>query len=563
VDLPLAREIAAREGIKAVVSGSVAAAGSGFIITARLINAQSGDELALAQESASSTADIIPAVDRLTRELRGRIGESLKSVKDAPALAQVATSSLDALRSYAAGARANDVEGDYPKAIPLFEDAIAKDSGFAAAYVQLANTLANAGLQLPRQDSLRVAAYRLRARLPEHERYSVEGSYFWKRDRPKAIAAYQRAVASDSSDVESLNQLAIISEETRDEARAEKLFRRAAVVEPANGILLENLAAALLNQGKFDAADSVYRAIKASKIPFPVDADEANLFYRRGELDSAEARYRAGTRSPNAQLSRVMLYGLRQVLQVRGRLREADSLGVEIRARNIARGAQVDQLTLPLRRAFDDAFLRGQNQQAIARIDSALRAQPLTAKSSPGTILDAATNYAFAGAPEKARPILAQYDAMAADSVKRESWRGQRSYAEASILLAERRTDDAIRAFRRMDTDADGLPNSCTFCLPVSLARAYDQANVTDSTIVNLERYLANLSDARTIVDTWFLGPAHKRLGELYEAKGNAKRAADEYAAFVELWKRADPDQQPKVAEVRARLERVRRTLPH
>ena len=152
---------------------------------------------------------------------------------------------------------------------------------------------------------------------------------------------------------------------------------------------------------------------------------------------------------------------------------------------------------------------------------------------------------------------------MAADSVKRESWRGQRPYAEASILLAERRTDDAIRAFRRMDTDADGLPNSCTFCLPVSLARAYDQANVTDSTIVNLERYLANLSDARTIVDTWFLGPAHKRLGELYEAKGNAKRAADEYAAFVELWKRADPDLQPKVAEVRARLERVRRTLPH
>ena len=58
------------------------------------------------------------------------------------------------------------------------------------------------------------------------------------------------------------------------------------------------------------------------------------------------------------------------------------------------------------------------------------------------------------------------------------------------------------------------------------------------------------------------LGPAHKRLGELYEARGDTKRAAEHYAAFVELWKRADPELQPKVAEARMRLERVRRSLP-
>ena len=36
-------------------------------------------------------------------------------------------------------------------------------------------------------------------------------------------------------------------------------------------------------------------------------------------------------------------------------------------------------------------------------------------------------------------------------------------------------------------------------------------------------------------------------------------RSAEHYGAFVELWKRADPELQPKVAEVTARLERVRR----
>ena len=136
--------------------------GAGYIITASLVNAQSGDELAVYHETAANASEIIPTVDKLTRQLRGKIGESLKSVADAPALAQVTTSSLDALKSYAAGMRANDVEGDYPKAISLFEDAIAKDSTFALAYVQLAYTLGNAGLSQSRRDSLKATAFRLR-----------------------------------------------------------------------------------------------------------------------------------------------------------------------------------------------------------------------------------------------------------------------------------------------------------------------------------------------------------------------------------------------------------------
>jgi hypothetical protein len=83
-----------------------------------------------------------------------------------------------------------------------------------------------------------------------------------------------------------------------------------------------------------------------------------------------------------------------------------------------------------------------------------------------------------------------------------------------------------------------------------------------DSTIAMLERFLAARTQFRINVDTWFLGPVHKRLGELYEARGDARRAAEHYASFVEQWKRADPDLQPKVADVRARLERVRKTLP-
>ena len=49
-----------------------------------------------------------------------------------------------------------------------------------------------------------------------------------------------------------------------------------------------------------------------------------------------------------------------------------------------------------------------------------------------------------------------------------------------------------------------------------------------------------------------------QRLGDLYEAKGNNARALDAYARFVDLWKNADPELQPTVRDVRARIDRLR-----
>jgi eukaryotic-like serine/threonine-protein kinase len=369
-------------------------------------------------------------------------------------------------------------------------------------------------------------------------------------------------VAGDSSDVDAINTLAILSEQTRNRPRAEQLYRRALVVEAENGIIFGNLVGVLTGQGKFDAADSVLRVVRARKIPYPIDRSEADLLYIRGEIDSAEARARVGMKSSNAGLARSMTGLLRQIGQVRGRLHESDSIAVELRARNAARGAPVSPIGIAARQALDDAWLRGQSQHAIARLDSALRSNPLGPEAPAGQWLDAANTYAMAGAPDRARSLVGQYDAAARDSVDRQSWRGQRLYVEGSIALAEKRTDEAIRTFRRMDVDADGLAISCAFCLSLALSRAYDQANNADSTIAYLERYLGTTITFRINPDTWLLGPAHKRLGELYEARGDNKKAAEHYAAFVELWNRADPDLQPKVAEARTRLERVRRALP-
>jgi tetratricopeptide (TPR) repeat protein/tRNA A-37 threonylcarbamoyl transferase component Bud32 len=559
VDMALARELAVREGIKAVVGGTVTPVGTSYIITTRLVSAESGDELAVHRETAKDAADIIPTVDRLTRQLRGRIGESLKAVKDAPALAQVTTSSLDALRSFAAGLRANDVEGEYLKAIPLFEEAIAKDSGFAAAYVQLAYSLGNAGIRTPRRDTLMDRAYQLRDRLPERERYNIEGAYWVRNNRPKAIAAFERAVATDSFNTDALNSLALLYTGTRDYGRAERLYRRAVQVEPENGVILSNLAGALVAAGKLDAADSLLRDMRARKVPYPTSRREADLLYLRGRFDSLEALARATTRGQNAVFAAGATNYLEDLVALRGRFREADSLAAAIASRDPRGQPAVERA---IEQAMTDGWFRGRTQQALVRLDSVVRTNPPKPGTPPERYFQYASTYAILGDADRARAAEKQAEALVTDSVSRRLTQWQRAALEGDIALAEGRAGAAAAAYRRADIAGDGLPQGCTFCTPAFIGLAYDRANMADSAIVYLERYLDTPAPGRVNLDRWLMAPAHKRLGELYEAKGDHAKAVSHYTAFVRLWERADPDMQPRVAEVRTRMERLLKTLP-
>ena len=58
-------------------------------------------------------------------------------------------------------------------------------------------------------------------------------------------------------------------------------------------------------------------------------------------------------------------------------------------------------------------------------------------------------------------------------------------------------------------------------------------------------------------LDASNVGSNYKRLGELYENKGDRVKAAEYYTKFVRLWKDADPDLQPAVADVKRRLAKL------
>jgi len=126
------------------------------------------------------------------------------------------------------------------------------------------------------------------------------------------------------------------------------------------------------------------------------------------------------------------------------------------------------------------------------------------------------------------------------------------------IAIAEGRGRDAIEEIRQGDLLPDGPWHPCHLCFYRDIARAFDAAGEADSTIVYLERFANAPSHYSLETHPGDLPGFLRRLGELYEAKGNREKAIAWYERFVELWKNADQVLQPRVAEVREKLNRLR-----
>jgi len=563
VDAALAREIALRENVKAIVAGDVTQIGTSYVVSIRLVSADSGSELAAYRASVADATQLLGAIDKLTRKLRGRIGESLKAVHDAPALDEVTTSSLDALRKYAEAVRASDLQGDYVKTAQLLREAVAKDSNFAMAYRKLGVTLNNLQLARPQIDSALTRAYQLRDRLPEKERYLTIASYYMTgpgMDRAKAADAFQQALNVDPNDMTAAVNLAGMLRSRRDLVRAESIYRAVNASPRATQISMSNHAGTLLAQGRVEAAESLFRET-ARQFPASNASQTyaARFLYIRGQYDSLEGFWRAKTTDPNALVKLGAMNAMTSISLLRGRLRQAMQYNTQLRAVNAARGVPANPLSDSIGSALVAIWYLGQNERGVRALDAALAASPL--KNLP---LDQrpyfliASYYSWAGRTDKARALLAQYETEVREPQLRRNLEPGRHAALAYILLAEKKPLEALREIWASDSLPDGPSSECAHCIDDALGHAYDLANMPDSAIVHWERHIAESYTRGPGGDALTLAGIYKRLGELYEAKSDYARAETNYTAFVNLWKGADPELQPKVAEVTKRLAAVR-----
>ena len=567
VDFPLAREIAEREGLRAVIHGDLAPAGAGYIITLRLAAAETGAELASFREAARDATDIIPAIDKLTRKLRGKMGESLKTVRASAPLMQVTTSSLPALRKYTEGMTLHYRQQDYVRAAQAFEEAIKLDSTFAMAYMRAGTSYLNASRNLLRLEPLRTKAFELRDRMPAFDRAMIESQYYFSTfRRDSAIAALERALAADPRNSTVLNMAAIEYVGLRQYVRAESAYRAAIAADPANPQPAANLVSALLNQGRFDDAE---RQIQNTFQKFPGQQDatliarSAYIAYARGDLTLAERLIDSASRETRTRMSRGAMSDAASLKIVRGKLNE----GLAARARNALEDVAVGSvradgpaLVLALDSAHTDVWYREDPASAERRLERVVATIPATVnqRGVAASLNRAAIIYARAGRPDRARALASRFATQFTDSLILRSMHVGRRLLQAEIALAERNYPEAIRLYRTSDSSSDGMPASCHICTDVRLGRAFDLAGMPDSAIARFERYLSAPYWDRFGTDADWRAGTHKRLGELYEAKGERQKALSHYLQFVNLWEDADPVLQPKVREVRSRIARLR-----
>jgi eukaryotic-like serine/threonine-protein kinase len=372
-------------------------------------------------------------------------------------------------------------------------------------------------------------------------------------DRSRVIAAYRAALAIDPDNTPALNNLSIALQEAHQYAAAESLSLRATQVG-RSPVLWENLLLTQVAQGKLEAArETVARHARLA----PTSPYVAG---QRARLALVEGDYATGTRltrelrdqQRNSPLWQIRTGGaLGRLARLQGKLRESERAQRELMAVAESAGQPDVALGAAAEIAMLDGELRARPDSGLATLSQALAHHPLVrmpALNRPYPVLVMA--YARLGKTEQARRLLREYETDVPAGLRRGDPLGL--LATGELAEAEGRFGEAVAAYR-----AAGSVWECAACSLLEEARAADRAGQADSALALYDRGFAVPSLDRYVSDAYALPAALKRAGELYEARGDRRNAADRYRRFVELWKDADPELQPGVREIRERLARL------
>jgi tetratricopeptide (TPR) repeat protein len=544
----LAREVAVRGGVKAVVDGEVGSAGSGYILVATIRATESGATLATFRRTASGPDDVIRAIDGLSQDIREKAGESLRSIKAEEPLENVTTASLEALRKFTEAEELGE-QGEHGRAKALLEEALELDPEFAMAYRKLAVVIRDAGGTREEEIAAATRAHELRHRLTERERYQTIAYYHQvvTLDVEERIRAYRNILDRHPDDRSALNNLSIVYSELTQWEEAIALLERAVGGPGASAPAWTNL---VLYKGLVGDFEGGHQALEDVKQRYPARDlwntwIEYVLVWAEGDVESAMALGPVMESLPDApptwRSTGVRMPGVASVLA--GRMTDARRhlQRAIATSRSDQRWADALQASLDLAKA--ERLAGTERDQAVLRemIDSGdLHAIAGPARDYGQVVF----SLALSGLAEDARRLLGEWAAEGGPTATGPNYERTRQATEAVLSGLEdpgAGADALLTLRRQMD---------CPRCWTWTIGDFLTAAERSDEAVVERQRSLD------VAEDFWFGAHrvvAHEKLGQLFDNAGDSARAAEHYSAFAELWADADTELQPRVRVARER----------
>jgi serine/threonine protein kinase/Flp pilus assembly protein TadD len=261
----IAREIGVREGVKAILTGTIANLGKEYVVTLTAQNTATGDEIVSEQAQAPDKEHVLDALGKAAATIRGKLGEDLESIKklDTP-FGQATTTSLEAFRAYALGDKAHVSARDIPEAEGHYLRAIELDPNFAMAYARLGVVYINTN-QVAKADKYFAKAYALSKNVSERERLYITGHYYQNvtGDMPKVVEALQESIQTYPTQIDNYINITAAYTALGDFAKALPFAEKAVEMQPEDSIAAENLLSAYIGLNRMtDARAEMERADK-------------------------------------------------------------------------------------------------------------------------------------------------------------------------------------------------------------------------------------------------------------------------------------------------------------
>ena len=538
LDSDLSRLMSVREGIDLVLLGVVEPDGSGFEISVEAVDPAADETIASESESASSTADVLMAVGKLSEDLRRALGDDTIGRKEAGTVETFTAASLEAAKAYSQ-AQELALVGNHSEALVFYEDAVNEDPNFGRALSGWALSLFNLGRTAEATELWERALSKMDT-MTERERLRTLGLYYMvvTGNYEKAKETYQSLVEKFPADGPGHNNLAIAHFATLDFEGALSEGWRVLEIYPNRALFRSNFALYAMYAGDFEtAAVEARQTLEQDPERYVAWLPIAMAALSRGEIQAARDAY--GSMAEIVPRGRsVANLGIADIEMYLGNYDTAIDIlkeGIDYDAKTENQRSQATKLV-----ALAEAYAgKGIATEAKSALERALEINGGVARQVP-----AALTYLELGDVSRASSL--------ADSLGGALQAQSRAYSlmiDAKVMLATETNIGALDEIREAVELAD------LWLVRFHLGRAYLRAGYSAEALDEFTNCEERRGEATAMflddLPTWrHMAPLPYWKGRAQEDLGMTAAAEQSYRAFLEI----RPDGDPLADDARGRV---------